>query len=93
MPAPLGPLCVYLHGVHDPGNVGTVLRSARRSAPGAVAIGPGTCGSIQPQGGARFDGRCVRRAGGRVENVAALPGETVALVAAAGTEAWRLRPT
>ncbi len=25
-PAPAGPLCVYLHGVHDPGNVGAVLR-------------------------------------------------------------------
>ena len=25
--APSGPLCVYLHGVGDPGNVGTVLRS------------------------------------------------------------------
>src|SRR6201995_451884 len=24
-PAPTGPLCVYLHGVGDPGNVGTVL--------------------------------------------------------------------
>src|ERR1700749_1100349 len=26
--SPLAPLCVYLHGVGDPGNVGTVLRSA-----------------------------------------------------------------
>ena len=26
-PAPVGPLCVYLHGLHDPGNVGTVLRA------------------------------------------------------------------
>src|ERR1700760_2459592 len=26
--APAGPLCVYLHAVHDPGNVGTILRSA-----------------------------------------------------------------
>ncbi|HEY5429167.1 MAG TPA: hypothetical protein VIK04_08610, partial [Solirubrobacteraceae bacterium] len=24
-PAPVGPLCVYLHEVHDPGNVGTIL--------------------------------------------------------------------
>src|SRR5882757_4451877 len=24
----VGPLCVYLHGVRDPGNAGTVLRSA-----------------------------------------------------------------
>ena len=27
-PAPLGPVCVALWGVNDPGNVGTVLRSA-----------------------------------------------------------------
>ncbi|HWX52873.1 MAG TPA: hypothetical protein VNY34_06250, partial [Solirubrobacteraceae bacterium] len=26
---PEGPLCVYLHGVADPGNVGTILRSAQ----------------------------------------------------------------
>src|SRR6202007_3386763 len=25
---PAGPLCVYLHGVSDPGNVGAVIRSA-----------------------------------------------------------------
>src|SRR5919109_1262933 len=25
---PPGPLCIYLHGLHDPGNVGAVLRSA-----------------------------------------------------------------
>lgn len=31
---------VYLHGVHDPGNVGTIIRSAHAFADGPVIIGP-----------------------------------------------------
>jgi RNA methyltransferase, TrmH family len=38
--APAGPLCVYLHGVGDPGNVGTVLRSAQAFGASSVAFGP-----------------------------------------------------
>jgi TrmH family RNA methyltransferase len=37
---PLGPLCVYLHGVGDPGNVGTVLRAAQAFRASSVALGP-----------------------------------------------------
>ena len=32
-------LSVYLHGVHDPGNVGTVIRSAHALAGGPVILG------------------------------------------------------
>jgi RNA methyltransferase, TrmH family len=39
--APTGPLCVYLHRVGDPGNVGTVLRSAEAFGASCVALGPG----------------------------------------------------
>src|SRR5215207_10119518 len=32
--------CVYLHGVSDPGNVGTVIRAARALVGGSVVLGP-----------------------------------------------------
>ena len=37
---PGGELAVYLHGVRDPGNVGTVIRSAHALADGPVVLGP-----------------------------------------------------
>ncbi len=38
--APAGPLCVALHGIADPGNVGTILRSALAFGASSVALGP-----------------------------------------------------
>ncbi len=81
-PAPTGPLCVYLHGVHDPGNVGTVLRSAEAFGAASVAIGPGTADPFGPKAvrasmGAVFTVPLARAAG-----PAQLPGVTVALDAA-----------
>jgi TrmH family RNA methyltransferase len=38
---PGGDLSVYLHGVGDPGNVGTIIRSAHAFADGPVILGPG----------------------------------------------------
>lgn len=35
-----GPPCVYLHGVSDPGNVGTVVRTAHALVGGSVVLGP-----------------------------------------------------
>jgi TrmH family RNA methyltransferase len=32
--------CVYLHGISDPGNVGTVIRTARALTGGTVVLGP-----------------------------------------------------
>lgn len=38
--APSGPLCVALHGIADPGNVGTILRSAHAFGASSVVLGP-----------------------------------------------------
>jgi RNA methyltransferase, TrmH family len=35
-----GPVCVYLHGVRDPRNVGAVIRSAHALVEGTVVLGP-----------------------------------------------------
>jgi TrmH family RNA methyltransferase len=46
---PTGPICVYLHGVGDPGNVGTVIRSAHALVAGSVALGPGCADPHSPK--------------------------------------------
>ncbi len=46
---PMGPLCVYLHGVGDPGNVGTVLRGALAFGASCVALGPGCADPHSPK--------------------------------------------
>ena len=80
---PTGPLCVYLHGVGDPGNVGAVLRSALAFGAGSVVLGPGCADPYGPKAvrasmGAVFAMPLAR--GGPDD----LPGETVALVAGEG---------
>jgi TrmH family RNA methyltransferase len=46
---PGGDLSVYLHGVGDPGNVGTVIRSAHALADGPVVLGPGCADPFSPK--------------------------------------------
>lgn len=46
---PSGPVCVYLHGIGDPGNVGAVIRSAHALVGGSVVIGPGTADPHSPK--------------------------------------------
>jgi TrmH family RNA methyltransferase len=89
-PAAVGPLCVYLHGVHDPGNVGTVLRSAEAFGASCVAIGPGTADPFSPKAVRASMGAVFGVPLARVDDAASLPGETVALVAGAGVELWRI---
>ena len=46
---PVGDLCVYLHEMGDPGNVGTVIRSAHGLADGPVILGPGCADPFGPK--------------------------------------------
>jgi RNA methyltransferase, TrmH family len=46
---PEGDVLVYLHGVEDPGNVGTIIRSAHALADGTVVLGPGTADPYSPK--------------------------------------------
>jgi len=83
-PAPVGPLCLALWGVNDPGNVGTVLRSALAFGAASVAFGPGTADPYGPKAvrasmGALFDVPVAR-----VRDPTDLPGRRVALVAHGG---------
>jgi len=83
-PAPIGPVCVYLHGVHDPGNVGAVLRSAQAFGAASVALGPGTADPFGPKAVRASMGAVFAVPVSRADDVAALPGTTIALVAARG---------
>lgn len=82
--APEGPLCVYLHGVGDPGNVGTVLRSALAFGASSVALGPGCADPHSPKAVRASMGAIFAVELARADDVAELPGERVALVAHAG---------
>jgi TrmH family RNA methyltransferase len=46
---PGGELSVYLHGVRDPGNVGTIIRSAHALADGPVVLGPDCADPYSPK--------------------------------------------
>jgi len=89
--APAGPVCVALWGVGDPGNVGTVLRSALAFGAGSVALGPGTADpyghkAVRASMGAIFSVPVVR-----VSNVGDLPGHKVALAARSGSPLSEVR--
>ncbi|HWF33948.1 MAG TPA: RNA methyltransferase [Solirubrobacteraceae bacterium] len=91
--APVGPLCVYLHGVSDPGNVGAVLRSAEAFGASCVVLGPGSADPYSPKAvrasmGAIFTVP-VARATGALD---ALPGTKIALVAGAGVPLADVKP-
>jgi TrmH family RNA methyltransferase len=81
---PVGPRCVALWGVADPGNVGTVLRSALAFGASSVALGPGSADpyghkAVRASMGALFSVPIAR-----VRNFGEVPGRKVALVAREG---------
>jgi RNA methyltransferase, TrmH family len=81
---PVGPLCVCMHGVRDPGNVGTVLRGALAFGASCVALGPGCADPHSPKAVRASMGAIFAVGLARAPEVAELPGERVALLAGAG---------
>lgn len=78
-PAPIGPLAVYLHGITDPGNVGTVLRSALAFGAACVVLGPGCADPFGPKAVRASMGALFQVPVARAATVTELPGETIAL--------------
>jgi TrmH family RNA methyltransferase len=83
-PAPVGPVCVALWGVNDPGNVGTVLRSALAFGASSVVLGPGTADPYGPKAVRASMGAIFAVPVVRASNIGELPGHKVALAARAG---------
>jgi TrmH family RNA methyltransferase len=81
---PVGPVCLALWGVHDPGNVGTAIRSALAFGAASVALGPECADPYGPKAVRASMGAIFEVPVARVESVDDLPGEKVALVARGG---------
>jgi TrmH family RNA methyltransferase len=81
---PAGPLCVALWGVHDPGNVGAVLRSALAFGAGSVVLGPDTADPFGPKAVRASMGAIFAMPVARVTTVEQLPAPRTALVAGEG---------
>ncbi|HEX8754129.1 MAG TPA: TrmH family RNA methyltransferase, partial [Solirubrobacterales bacterium] len=75
--------CVYLHGVGDPGNVGTIVRTAHGLIEGTVALGPGCADPFSPKAVRASMGSIFARPPARAE-VGETPPPRVALVAHGG---------
>ena len=82
---PGGLVSVYLHGVEDPGNVGTIMRSAHALADGPVILGPGCADPFSPKAVRASMGSVFARPPARVEGLDELPGTLVPLDAEAST--------
>jgi TrmH family RNA methyltransferase len=78
--APVGPLCVYLHGVGDPGNIGTILRAAEAFGAACVALGPDCADPHSPKAVRAGMGAIFSVALAGVADATELPGARVALV-------------
>ncbi len=83
-PAAAGPVCVFLHGVRDPGNIGTILRSAAAFGAASVVFGPGCADPFGPKAVRASMGAVFAVPLSRTAAVADLPGRTLALVADRG---------
>jgi RNA methyltransferase, TrmH family len=77
---PGGDLSVWLSGVEDPGNVGTIIRSAHALADGPVVLGPGCADPYSPKAVRASMGSIFARPPARA-TLAELPGRPLALSA------------
>jgi RNA methyltransferase, TrmH family len=82
---PEGEVLVYLHGVEDPGNVGTIIRSAHALADATVVLGPGTADPYSPKAVRASMGSIFDRPPARA-TIDELDGHKVALSATADRE-------
>jgi TrmH family RNA methyltransferase len=80
----VGPRCLHLHGLKDPGNVGTAIRAAHALGASCVAIGPETADPYAPKAVRASMGSVFAVPLARADGPADLPGTTVALVLRAG---------
>ncbi len=78
-----GPVCLYLHGVGDPGNVGTILRSAQAFGASCVALGPRCADPHSPKAVRASMGALFSVELSRVASPLELPGHRIALSAEA----------
>jgi TrmH family RNA methyltransferase len=76
--------CVYLDAVGDPGNVGTIVRSAHALLDATVALGPGCADAYGPKSSRASMGSLFARPPATVDGVEATPEPRVALVAHGG---------
>jgi TrmH family RNA methyltransferase len=83
-PATLGAPCVYLDGVADPGNVGTIVRTAHALLDATVALGPGCADPFGPKATRASMGSIFAHPPVAVSGVEETPGRRVALVAHGG---------
>ncbi|HEX4304489.1 MAG TPA: RNA methyltransferase [Solirubrobacterales bacterium] len=75
--------CVYLHAVGDPGNVGTIIRTAHALLDATVALGPDCADPFGPKATRASMGSIFSRPPARAE-VTATPEPRIALVAHGG---------
>ncbi len=85
--SPAAAPAVVLWGVRDPGNVGTVLRSALAFGAACVVVGPGTADPFSPKAVRASMGAVFAVPLARATSVDELPRPAVALVARAGRAA------
>src|SRR6478672_407213 len=83
--APAGPLCVALWGVGDPGNVGTIIRSALAFGASSVALGPGCADPWSHKAVRASMGAIFSVPVAKVRSASELPGRRIALAARSGS--------